>query len=107
MPWVIIKLHWWSTADIYTRTSSDYVKASMDYMIGLSHIQLGQNEEGYAAYLDAVEKFPLSYDTYLGLIQLVDSGYRCQRIRSWHCRLFCWAEQPGHCGLRPLFAQSR
>jgi len=62
-------------SDIYTRTSSDYVKASMDYMIGLSHIQLGQNEEGFAAYQDAVEKFPLSHDTYLGLIQLVDAGY--------------------------------
>jgi soluble lytic murein transglycosylase len=61
--------------DIYTRTSSDYIKASMDYMIGLSHIQLGQNQEGYEAFLDAVEKYPLSYDSYLGLINLVEAGY--------------------------------
>ena len=62
-------------SDIYTRTTSDYTKATMDYMIGLSHINLGQPEEAYAAYQDAVEKFPLSYDTYLGLINLVDAGY--------------------------------
>jgi len=62
-------------SDIYTRTTSDYTKASMDYMMGLSYINLGQPEEGYAAYQDAVENFPLSYDTYLGLINLVDAGY--------------------------------
>ena len=62
-------------SDIYTRTTSDYTKASMDYMIGLSHLGLGQNEEAYAAYQDAVENFPLSYDTYLGLINLVEIGY--------------------------------
>ncbi len=62
-------------SDIYTRTTSDYTKASMDYMIGLSHINLGQTEEAYAAYQDAVENFPLSYDSYLALINLVDAGY--------------------------------
>jgi soluble lytic murein transglycosylase len=62
-------------SDVYTRTNSDYVKASMDYMSGLAYIQLGQNEAAYAAYLDAVEKYPLSYDTYLGLINLVNAGY--------------------------------
>ena len=61
--------------DIYTRTNSDYVKASMNFMTGLSHIQLGENQEGYQAYLDSVENYPLSYDTYLGLINLVDAGY--------------------------------
>ncbi len=62
-------------SDIYTRTTSDYTKASMDYMIGLAHANLGQTDEAYAAYLDAVENFPLSYDTYQGLINLVDAGY--------------------------------
>ena len=62
-------------SDVYTRTNSDYVKASMNFMTGLSHIQLGQTQEGYQAYLDSVENYPLSYDTYLGLINLVDAGY--------------------------------
>jgi soluble lytic murein transglycosylase len=62
-------------SDIYTRTNSDYVKASMNFMTGLSHIQLGQNQEGYQAFLDSVENYPLSYDSYLGLINLVDAGY--------------------------------
>ena len=62
-------------SDIYTRTISDYTKASMDYMIGLTYSALGQPEQAYVAYQDAVENFPLSYDSYLGLINLVDAGY--------------------------------
>jgi len=62
-------------SDIYTRTISDYTKASMDYMIGLTYSALGQPEQAYAVYQDAVENFPLSYDSYLGLINLVDAGY--------------------------------
>ena len=61
-------------SDVYTRTVSDYTKASMDYMMGLSYTALGQPAEAYAAYTDAAENFPLSYDSYLGLIQLVEAG---------------------------------
>jgi soluble lytic murein transglycosylase len=62
-------------SDIYTRTSSDYTKASMDYVLGLSYTALGQPDQAHAAYLDAAENFPLSYDSYLGLIELVEAGY--------------------------------
>ncbi len=62
-------------SDIYTRTTSDYTRASMDYMMGISYTALGQMDQAYAAYLDAVNNYPLSYDSYLGLIELVDAGY--------------------------------
>jgi soluble lytic murein transglycosylase len=62
-------------SDIYTRTTSDYTKASMDYVIGLAYTALGQPDQAYAAYQDAVQNYPLSYDTYLGLIELVEAGY--------------------------------
>jgi len=62
-------------SDIYTRTLNDYTKASMEYMIGLSYSAMGQTDDAYAAYLDAVENYPLSNDSYLGLINLVEAGY--------------------------------
>jgi soluble lytic murein transglycosylase len=61
--------------DIYTRTTSDYTKASLDFLLGQSYTQIGDTERAYAAYLNAVENFPLSYDSYQGLIILVEAGY--------------------------------
>src|SRR4030067_3571750 len=31
-------------------------------------------DQAYAAYLDAVQNFPLSYDSYLALVNLVEAG---------------------------------
>ena len=62
-------------SDVYTRTVSDYTKASMDYMLGLTYTALGEPEKAHAAYTDAVENYPLSYDSYLSLVELVNAGY--------------------------------
>jgi len=62
-------------SDVYTRTTSDYTKASMDYMLGLTYTALGEHEKAHAAYTDAVENYPFSYDSYLSLVELVNAGY--------------------------------
>jgi len=61
--------------DIYTRTSNDYTKAQVDLLMGRTYTNLGQMESANAAYLDAVENYPLSYDSYQALITLVETGY--------------------------------
>ncbi|MBL6966395.1 MAG: transglycosylase SLT domain-containing protein [Anaerolineales bacterium] len=61
--------------DIYNRTNNDFTKATLDYLMGQAHTALGQTDQANAAYLDAVENYPLSYDTYQALILLVDAGY--------------------------------
>ena len=61
--------------DIYARTSSDYTKAQVDYLKGYILVLLGRQDEGYAAYLEAVNAFPLSYYAYLSLVELVSAGY--------------------------------
>ena len=61
--------------DIYTRTNNDFTKATLDYLMGQSYTVLGQLDQANAAYLDAVENYPLSYDSYQSLILLVESGY--------------------------------
>lgn len=59
---------------IYTTTTSDYVKAQMDYLAGNAHVALGQADQAYARYADAVNNFPLSYYAYLSLVELVDAN---------------------------------
>jgi soluble lytic murein transglycosylase len=61
--------------DVYTRTSSDYTKSQVDILMGNIYNTLGQMDQAYEVYLDAVENYPLSNDSYQALIVLVDSGY--------------------------------
>jgi soluble lytic murein transglycosylase len=59
---------------IYARTNNDFIKAKMDYLAGYAHLMLGEVDTGYARYLSAVENYPLAYDSYRALIELVDAG---------------------------------
>lgn len=60
--------------DIYNRADNDYTKAQMDLLIGQSYLALGQPEPAYQAFLDAVDNYPLAYDSYLALLTLVEAG---------------------------------
>jgi len=59
---------------IIANTTNDYVKAQMDYLAGQSHVALGQTEQAHARYAHAVENYPLSFHSYLALVDLVDAG---------------------------------
>ncbi len=59
---------------IFTRTNSDFIKAKIDYLAGYAHILLGETEAGYARYLHAVETYPLAYESYQALLELVAAG---------------------------------
>ena len=60
--------------DIYERTPNYDTKAQMDFLLGQAYTELGQMDQAYAAYLDAVENYPLVYDSYLALVNLVEAG---------------------------------
>lgn len=59
---------------IAAATSSDYVRAQMDLYAGQLHLRLGQPEEAYARYQHAVDNYPLAYDSYTALVELVSAG---------------------------------
>jgi len=61
--------------DIFTRTSSDDIKAQVDYERGQIYSTLGQAEQATAAYVDAVFNYPHAYYSYIALVELVDAGY--------------------------------
>jgi len=60
--------------DIASRAVNDYIKAQMDLFAGRALIALGQVDEGYQRYLHAVENYPLSYDSYTALVELVNAN---------------------------------
>ncbi|MBS1248699.1 MAG: Soluble lytic murein transglycosylase [Chloroflexi bacterium] len=62
--------------EIYDKTTNDYLKASADYQRGQIFTAMERPDQAQAAYRDAVEKYPLSYDTYLSLVELVREGYQ-------------------------------
>ncbi len=61
--------------DIFSRTNNDFTKAYLDYLMGQSYTALGQMDQAYKIYLEAVENYPLSYDAYQALIILVEANY--------------------------------
>jgi soluble lytic murein transglycosylase len=59
--------------DIYTRTTNDYTKAQMDFLIGQAYTAMGDMDQAYSSYLDAVNNYPLAYDSYSALLILVEN----------------------------------
>ncbi len=60
--------------DAIAQTGNDFIKAQMDYLSGSAHQWLGQTVEAQARFLHAVENYPVSYYSYLSLVELVDAG---------------------------------
>jgi len=60
--------------DIAARASDDYTRAQMDFLIGQAYLTMGQNDQAYPFFEDAVTKYPQSYDSYSSLVALVDAG---------------------------------
>ena len=67
--------------DIFNRTSSENIKAQVDYARGQMYTALGQPEQATIAYVDAVFNFPTSYYSYLGLVELVNAGYPVDELQ--------------------------
>jgi len=60
--------------EIAKTTSNDYVKAEMDLLGGRAYLTMGQAQDAYALFQDAVTNYPLSYDSYSALVALVNDG---------------------------------
>jgi soluble lytic murein transglycosylase len=60
--------------EVYNMTSEPQTKATMNLMAGRALEMIGDVETAYARYLDSVYSLPQEYESYLGLITLVDAG---------------------------------
>jgi soluble lytic murein transglycosylase len=59
---------------VFDSTTNDYTKAQMDFLIGQIYYQQGSHDAAYERFQHAVENYPASYDTYSGLVTLVEDG---------------------------------
>lgn len=59
---------------VFNITTNDYIRAQMDYLAGNAHKILGQSDQANTRFLHTVENYPLSYYSYLALIELVDAN---------------------------------
>jgi soluble lytic murein transglycosylase len=62
--------------DIATNTTNDYTRAQMDYLAGQAYLVLNQKDQAYGRFEHAVQNYPLSYYSYLGLIELVNANVK-------------------------------
>lgn len=60
--------------DAYPSTTNEYYKAQANFLTGQAYLILGFPEQAYARFQDSVNNFPRYYDTYSGLIELVNAG---------------------------------
>ena len=67
--------------DLFSRTGNDYLKAQIDYLLGQMYVSMGQPQDGYIAYLNAVNNYPLAYYSYLSLVELVNAGYPVDELQ--------------------------
>ncbi|MEK6256397.1 MAG: tetratricopeptide repeat protein, partial [Chloroflexota bacterium] len=60
--------------DVFNRTSNDYTKSQMALYIGQAHTAMGQIQQAHTAWNDTVTNYPISYYSYLALVELVSAG---------------------------------
>src|SRR5258708_8677364 len=59
---------------ILTTTNNDYTKAHMDYLAGEAELVLHKTDQAYGYFRDAVTNYPVSYYSYLTLVELVNAN---------------------------------
>lgn len=55
-------------------SSNNYIKAQMDLLTGRLYLSLGQTDQAYQRFLDAVNNYYQSYDSYSALVTLVNAN---------------------------------
>ncbi|MBI4927811.1 MAG: tetratricopeptide repeat protein, partial [Anaerolineae bacterium] len=58
----------------FQSTTNDLAKAQINLLLGQIYLYLEENEQAYARFGDSVINYPSSYDTYTGLVVLVQAG---------------------------------
>lgn len=56
------------------QATSETLQGRMNYLAAEAEILAGNVEEGYRLYLQGINEYPRAYESYLGLVALVDAG---------------------------------
>ena len=68
--------------DLYARTNNEYTRALIDLRKGQAYTALGKPAEAEAAYRDAIDNYPTTYDAYTALTALLESGAQVDELQA-------------------------
>ncbi|MGA2110681.1 MAG: tetratricopeptide repeat protein [Anaerolineales bacterium] len=91
---------------IYNSTTNDYDKARLDLKMGEILVAQGNTQDGYTRYVDAVANYPLSNDSYLALVQLVNAGFQVDELQRGMVDYFANEYSPALAALNQYLAAS-
>lgn len=60
---------------------TDFTQAEMTYLAGLAELELGNTEAAYRRFQTNIESYPHIYESYLGLVQVVEAGVPVDEYR--------------------------
>ncbi|NSW51887.1 MAG: tetratricopeptide repeat protein [Anaerolineae bacterium] len=60
--------------DAFNNSENDYFRARMNFLVGQAYMAAGQTALAYQKFQENVSAYPYVYDTYTGLITLVEAG---------------------------------
>ncbi len=60
--------------EVHDASPNEYTRAQMNLLAGQAYLSLGLPEQAYARFQESVQNYPKAYDTYSGLVSLVEAG---------------------------------
>ncbi len=60
--------------EVHDSSPNEYTRAQTNFLAGQAYLSLGLPEQAYARFQESVENYPKAYDTYSGLVALVNAG---------------------------------
>jgi soluble lytic murein transglycosylase len=60
--------------EVHDSSPNEYVRAQTNFLAGQAYLSLELPEQAYARFQESVENYPKAYDTYSGLVALVNAG---------------------------------
>ena len=79
---------------IYALARTDNTRGQMTYQAGRAALLGGDSETGYARYLRGVNEYPRVYESYLGLVELVNAGVAVDAFQRGVVDYYAGAYQP-------------
>jgi len=60
--------------EVHDQSPNEYTRAQMNLQAGQAYLLLGLPEQAYARFQESVQNYPKAFDTYSGLVVLVNDG---------------------------------
>lgn len=80
---------------IHDLAETEFTRGQMTYLAGLAELQIGDAEAAHAYFAKGVAEYPRAYESYLGLVQLVEAGVPVDEFQRGLVDFYADAYEPG------------